>query len=1002
MVKTRVKEKKKKADSQKRFELSKLYLYFREYGIPLLVLLLAYVGYKIRAITSEYKTFLDPDTFFHYEMYRRAITEWVPKYYAYAEPPMGIKPTGYLGLYTMQALFYKIAHALTGLSEFDAFKVWSPFVGAMMVIATYLVGKKLHSSWAGFWGAALMMGFYGAITKTYSGNNRGEGPFVMFFLFTVYSLLLYLDEKRWNWKKVTGLAFFIILSPIYMGVWNGSSLGVMILLATGVIVPILFFLVGKRDMLKRFALEYYPAFGASLIAGIILGRSGFVGIKNFLTFSVEVLVASTLLVLLMLYGDKFFDVSKWTYRLGMVLGSGVIGFLAFYAYLGKALFKFLKAATRSTPLYQTVAELQGVSWKDIVHTLSLKPGTSTGDGAIFVLSLLGLTVLGWRFYIEVKEGRYETYKHFIPLFHYLGTLYLFKQAVRFSFQASVAAIILAAIALGEAFVYVERMKDTPTIKTLYAVALLLLLLPMPYVAASYSHTNQIAMMRAYKTINPKMPGSVPEAWSDALLWLRNNSNPYSTVLSWWDYGYWEESSLLSQRRAVSDGGHGYDRRYIIAKFFSHEGNNGEVDLEAWGDDYVITFLDPFDRQSDFGKFNAIAYLGGAITHGEGYGMFGYVPYGNIVIQNNKTVYIKIGNNQYIKPKMMIDLIRNRVIKNEGQTAPYVLYIYPYIATGNQFYPVGILAYEKIAFCNYVKLAFGKSFAPGDVDTEKLFANFKLVYTGYNGYIKRQGIFDPSVRVYKFTPFGVYRIDALVNGTWKEVYNSISGGKLRVKIGNETVALRGQQKLRIYISAFGRDVKNGKLIFEAYNGTKLVKKEVIADDLNIDHLAEKPVEVEVTIPPAQKYRLVLIQEGPVGVTNGPVYVNGKIANPSMPLTPGESGTIKLTEAFEKDYKDVKFTLRGVVYYYVAPNGVDIYRPNFYLEPHMDVIGYIPIKELSVKAGNNVISGKVSVPKDFFESYVESLKKKYGNKVVIVRKRLEPIFLTQKEYVIWEGS
>ncbi|WP_367884299.1 hypothetical protein [Thermococcus sp. JCM 11816] len=45
----------------------------------------------------------------------------------------------------------------------------------------------------------------------------------------------------------------------------------------------------------------------------------------------------------------------------------------------------------------------------------------------------------------------------------------------------------------------------------------------------------------------------------------------------------EESSLLSHRRAVSDGGHGYDRRYIIAKFFSHSGNAGEVDLEAWGE-----------------------------------------------------------------------------------------------------------------------------------------------------------------------------------------------------------------------------------------------------------------------------------------------------------------------------------------------------------------------------------------------------------------------------------
>jgi len=198
-MKTDVKEKRKKKLGKKP-ELSRFYVYFRDYGLPLIVLLFAYVGYKIRAVTSSYKTFLDPDTFFHFEMYKLAIHDWIPKYYAYAEPPMGIKASGYLALYTMQALFYKITHALFGWSELQAFKGWPPFVGAMIVIAIFLLGRKLHSNWAGFWGASLMMGFYGAITKTYSGNNRGEGPFMMFFLFAFYSLLVYLDEKEWNWR----------------------------------------------------------------------------------------------------------------------------------------------------------------------------------------------------------------------------------------------------------------------------------------------------------------------------------------------------------------------------------------------------------------------------------------------------------------------------------------------------------------------------------------------------------------------------------------------------------------------------------------------------------------------------------------------------------------------------------------------------------------------------------------------------------------------------------
>ena len=1000
-MKTDVKEKRKKKD-KKGTNLSKIYLLFREYGLPAIVLLFAYIGYKIRAVTSSYKTFLDPDTFFHFEMYKLAIHEWIPKYYAYAEPPMGIKASGYLALYTMQALFYKITHALFGWSELQAFKVWPPFVGAMIVIAIFLVGRKLHSNWAGFWGASLMMGFYGAITKTYSGNNRGEGPFMMFFLFAFYFLLVYLDEREWNWKKVAGAVAFLILSPIYMGVWTGSPLGVMIFLATGAVVPVVFFAFGRMEELRRFVFEYYPILGLSILLGLFGVYIRFVGIGSFLVFSLEVLAAMVALTLIMLYGERLgLNYSDMAHRLGTVIGVSIAGFLAIYAYFGKDLFNFLKAATRSTPLYQTVAELQGLSWSQLIKTFSLKPVyqngvVAKGDSMLFILSIAGFVVLIWRFYRHVKDRSYELYKDFMPMFYYLGVIYLFKQAIRFSFQASGAVILLSGIALGEAFIFVEKMKDTATTKALYALFLVLILFPMPYISASYSYTNQKNMIRSYELINPKMPGSVPEAWTDALFWIKNHSSPYATVLSWWDYGYWEESSLLSHRRAVTDGGHGYDRRYIVARFFSGFDTKAEVDLEAWENKYVITFLDPFDGQSDFGKFGAIAYLGGAINHYDytHVPMFSYIPYQYIVFDNKtKSIYVKVGENQYLRPKMTVDLVNGRFYKTNGTASPYVLYIVPYRTSNNQVYPVGILAYDKIAFSDYVRLALHLPYSINEWDAQKLFANFKLVYTAYNGYLKKQGIYDPSVRVYEFKPFAIYRMDFLQNGTWKPFYSTMAGGKL--PLGNQT--------LRLWISAFGRDVKNGTIIFEAYNGTKLIEKEVVAKNVYINHLNETPVEVHLYVPNATKYRFLLIQDGPVGVTNGPVYVNGKLANPSWVIAPGQSGTIKLTEAFDKDYSNVEFTLRGVVYYYVAPNGTDIYKPDFYLEPRMDIVGYIPVKTISsVKKGDNVITGKASVPADFIDNYINELKKKYGDKVVIVKKRIEPIFIAKKTYVLWEGS
>ncbi|MCD6372567.1 MAG: hypothetical protein J7L37_03335, partial [Thermococcus sp.] len=58
--------------------------------------------------------------------------------------------------------------------------------------------------------------------------------------------------------------------------------------------------------------------------------------------------------------------------------------------------------------------------------------------------------------------------------------------------------------------------------------------------------------------------------------------------------------------------------------------------------------------------------------------------------------------------------------------------------------------------------------------------------------------------------------------------------------------------------------------------------------------------------------------------------------------------------------------------------------------------------SVKAGDNTIVAQASLPENVFENYIQELYNKYGeDKVVIWTKRVEPVFITKKEYVIWEG-
>ncbi|NJE31289.1 peptide transporter [Thermococcus sp. 18S1] len=961
MVKTEIKEKRKKKKEEKTSSFGKYYPMFKSYGLPLIALLLAYLGFKLRNITSNYKTFLDPDTFFHYEMYRQAITEWIPQYFAYADPPAGIKATGYLGLYTVQAAFYKIVHAISGTDVLGAFKLWPPFVGAMTIIAVYFLGKKLHSNWAGIWGAAFMMFSYANFTKTMSGNNRGEGPFMMFFLYAVLFLLMYLDEKEWNWKKVAGGVLFLITSVLYMGVWTGSVFGIEILLAFAFLTVTVAFIAGLEKFTIKFIKEFVPIQGLAIVLGIIIARTGFIGIGTFLLkrpFGLmgifAVLVYAGLLI-----GLKrllHFDYSRLDHRIGALLISGGVLVLFAGAWGLLNISTLIRGAYQSTPLYQTVAELARTDINTIKAYYSIK----SKDMLLFLLSIAGFLIVLAKFISNLLKGNVSGYKNAFLVSYYISSVVLLSLAVRFVFQASGAILLLAGVAIGEAFLFVENMKESTTTKALYAILLIIMFLPLPIIGAQYS--------KALATNTAKAQGSVPADWINTLNWLNENTNELDSATSWWDYGYWIESSLLGNRRSATDGGHAYDRRYIVADFFSHYGNESEQDFEAWELNYMIVW------QQDIYKFNAISYLGGAINYYE-YShipMFQVVPmqYVKYTNESGKTVvYLKTAEGDR-QPVMTVDLARGQVIQGRGDI-PYVLYLF-----GNY----GILAYHKIAFSNFVRLAFHIPYSFEPWDAQKLFANFKPVHN------------DGGVSTYEFRPFAVYRIDKYENGTWKAFYSTTGGGNLPL----------GEQKLRLWISAFGRDVKDATLIFEAYNGTELIKRETLAEGLSINHLNETPVEVSLFVPNATSYRFVLIQDGPVGVLNGEPRVNGEVANPSYLLDEGQSGNLELVAAFRKDYSNVQLALRASIVYYVAPNGKDIEKDNFYLEPHQDIITYVPVKELSVKAGDNVITAQASMPSDVFSAYIEKLYQKYGeDKVVIVKKRVEPVFITKKEYVIWEG-
>lgn len=105
-------------------------------------------------------------------------------------------------------------------------------------------------------------------------------------------------------------------------------------------------------------------------------------------------------------------------------------------------------------------------------------------------------------------------------------------------------------------------------------------------------------------------GSPNQAWMDALTHFRENTEPGSVLLSWWDYGYWFQS--IANRPSVADGGNeNYYARgnnasqvnYELADFLTAENaSEWKPWLEARGVDYIV--LD----SSMIGKYTAVSQI----------------------------------------------------------------------------------------------------------------------------------------------------------------------------------------------------------------------------------------------------------------------------------------------------------------------------------------------------------------------------------------------------------
>ncbi len=96
-------------------------------------------------------------------------------------------------------------------------------------------------------------------------------------------------------------------------------------------------------------------------------------------------------------------------------------------------------------------------------------------------------------------------------------------------------------------------------KTAFAVSAIIILVAIIFLVVDLNNSLQASYLTSQGS------GSGLALWGPTMLWINYNTPVNTSIISWWDYGYWEEA--IANRTAVADGSNAYGYQSMIADYF---------------------------------------------------------------------------------------------------------------------------------------------------------------------------------------------------------------------------------------------------------------------------------------------------------------------------------------------------------------------------------------------------------------------------------------------------
>jgi len=395
----------------------------------------------------------------------------------------------------IEVWLYKIVHLFNENISLMAVCFYVPvIISSLAVIPAFFIAKRVSGNVGGFF-AALMVAIHPFFISRTAGGFADTDPYNVFFPLLIAWLFLEAFEAKDNLKRIILASLSGLCIGLFSFAWSGWSFIFNFLIGTAGIYILYQIFIHRKEFKKS-----------------VLGILRYKPIKNTLAILVTFLLSSGIFVTLFMGLNVFTS--------------------AFTEYIRFAGMKDVAVTTLWYNVYTTVAELNPLSWTQIVQQI--------GGSFLLFIACIGVLLTLTK---KDSQGKIDIKYAVLIMMWFFATAYASTKGVRFVLIMVPAFSLGFGIALGVIYNFATRwitneMQLNKIMSCFVVFILLSLLIINPMKTAQATAKNEIPSMN--------------DAWYDALTMIKENSSEDAIINSWWDFGHWFKA--IADRGVTLDGG----------------------------------------------------------------------------------------------------------------------------------------------------------------------------------------------------------------------------------------------------------------------------------------------------------------------------------------------------------------------------------------------------------------------------------------------------------------